>query len=158
MLVSVCLAALTPSFAADQPRAARPKCSVQLTELDTSLLVTVELPDLDGDGRKDYSIQLGCGATGSCERLIVVTNGPRCPRLVAELFGGRPVRLDSKQNGFRDFAIFGSGGCAGTAGVLQRYAYNGENYVAVEMIQCHCPGEEPSEATRDSRCDTWRPR
>lgn len=155
LVVAFAIACALPLFAVGSPRdggvpPTSARCSVWLTEENG------ELPfDLDGDGRRDHWVTLGCGATGNCYGLLVVSNGADCPRLVGEVSGIRPVALAAASHGLRDVAIFHRYGCAGNSGVLTWYRYNGSNYVEANSVTCLC-GDEPDAGPRDARCDSWR--
>ncbi|MCA9565041.1 MAG: hypothetical protein KC561_16200 [Myxococcales bacterium] len=127
-------------------------------EGETPMMLTFHngLSDLDGDGAPETIVfyESECGAGGNCWTALYLSNDG-CPRQVlTDIFSGAEV-LETQSNGVFDVELFNRDGCAGAAGNITTYVFDGESYQSTDGIYCECPYDEEDIAGRDPRCPAF---
>jgi hypothetical protein len=111
---------------------------------------TATMPDLDGDGVEEqtvYATYKGCaGMGGNCIYLVFLSHRG-CPRYAGRFYGALHTVevVQSTHRGAHDFRVLGQNGCAGRAGEIETFHFDGTTYQERSRVHCSCPDEHPGE-------------
>lgn len=102
----------------------------------------VTIPDLDGDGREEMDLSVGCRWNKIWPHMLFLSTGCR--------FAGQVWSADSfeylpRGNAMPDLATHSATGCAGWDFVEERYQWNGTRYESAARVicdMCEDPGEQ----------------
>lgn len=96
------------------------------------------LEDADGDSQLERIVAYDCGATGACSRAIYFSSHG-CAHYAGTVRATTLALRPGYHHGVRDLLSFESQGCAGLAGTLTKWDYDGQTFVDTSTVTCACP-------------------